>query len=242
MVNRHRGEIEDRKGQGHGPNIGNARADCQPVWTSSWASGLMPRRRRHERRGRVMRVAVIGAGVAGLVTALELAKRGIAVDVFERGAALGEQACSWAAGGMLAPWCERESAEEAVITLGRQALDWWPRHYAGTLAQGTLVLAPARDASELTRFAARTSGYERLDGDDVAALEPDLAGRALYFSRSPMPFHRDGVRPGSPLGWRHIGMYAYRRDVLLRLAALKDAGELSEDEYVLAKARLLRDG
>src|SRR5207245_10969439 len=46
-------------------------------------------------------------------------------------------------------------------------------------------------------------------------------GRALYFSRSPIPFDRDGRRaPGDPLGWRHVGMYAYRRDVLLRLAAL----------------------
>ncbi|CAD5287333.1 putative thiamine biosynthesis oxidoreductase ThiO [Bosea sp. 62] len=133
-----------------------------------------------------MRVAVIGAGVAGLVTALELAERGVVVELFERSAALGEQACSWAAGGMLAPWCERESAEEAVVTLGRQALDWWPRHYPGTVTHGTLVLAPARDAGELTRFAARTSGYERLDGDGVAALEPDLAGRfrqGLFFAQ-----------------------------------------------------------
>jgi glycine oxidase len=133
-----------------------------------------------------MRVAVIGAGVAGLVTALELTERGIAVEVFERGAALGEQACSWAAGGMLAPWCERESAEEAVVTLGRQALDWWPRHHPDTLAHGTLVLAPARDAGELSRFAARTSGFERLDADGVAALEPDLTGRfrqGLFFAQ-----------------------------------------------------------
>jgi 3-deoxy-manno-octulosonate cytidylyltransferase (CMP-KDO synthetase) len=46
-------------------------------------------------------------------------------------------------------------------------------------------------------------------------------GRALYFSRSPIPFDRDGTRAASEaIGWRHIGMYAYRRDVLLRLAGL----------------------
>jgi 3-deoxy-manno-octulosonate cytidylyltransferase (CMP-KDO synthetase) len=47
-------------------------------------------------------------------------------------------------------------------------------------------------------------------------------GRALYFSRAPIPHDRDGSREdGAPLGWRHIGLYAYRRDVLLRLAGLK---------------------
>jgi 3-deoxy-manno-octulosonate cytidylyltransferase (CMP-KDO synthetase) len=46
-------------------------------------------------------------------------------------------------------------------------------------------------------------------------------GRALYFSRSPIPFDRDAMRsPADPLGWRHVGMYAYRRDVLLHLASL----------------------
>jgi 3-deoxy-manno-octulosonate cytidylyltransferase (CMP-KDO synthetase) len=48
----------------------------------------------------------------------------------------------------------------------------------------------------------------------------DEHGRALYFSRSPLPHHRDAVRAGVPFGWRHIGMYAYRRDVLLRFASL----------------------
>jgi 3-deoxy-manno-octulosonate cytidylyltransferase (CMP-KDO synthetase) len=54
----------------------------------------------------------------------------------------------------------------------------------------------------------------------VVKVVCDAAERALYFSRSPLPHRRDGVRPGVPLGWRHIGMYAYRRDVLLRLASL----------------------
>jgi 3-deoxy-manno-octulosonate cytidylyltransferase (CMP-KDO synthetase) len=55
----------------------------------------------------------------------------------------------------------------------------------------------------------------------VVKVVTDAEGRALYFSRSPIPFDRDGSRAdGAPLGWRHIGLYAYRRSILLRLAAL----------------------
>jgi len=66
-------------------------------------------------------------------------------------------------------------------------------------------------------------------------------GRALYFSRSPIPYDRDGSRaPGAPLGWRHIGMYAYRRDVLLRLAALPPS--LLERREQLEQLRALEHG
>lgn len=47
------------------------------------------------------------------------------------------------------------------------------------------------------------------------------AGRALYFSRSPIPGHRDGLPPaGAVLGYLHLGLYAYRRDFLLALGTL----------------------
>jgi 3-deoxy-manno-octulosonate cytidylyltransferase (CMP-KDO synthetase) len=49
-------------------------------------------------------------------------------------------------------------------------------------------------------------------------------GRALYFSRSPIPCHRDGLpEPASsprPIAWLHLGLYAYRRDFLLSIAGL----------------------
>ena len=50
-----------------------------------------------------------------------------------------------------------------------------------------------------------------VDGDDFA----------LYFSRAPIPFVRQGC-PAAP-AWRHVGMYAYRRECLMRLAALPPA-------------------
>ena len=129
-------------------------------------------------------VTVVGAGVAGLSTALELSERGFTVEVIERGHALGEGACSWMAGGMLAPWCESASTDEAVLTLGAPTIDWWARRFPGTMRNGSLVVALPRDATELPRFAERTGNYEWLDEAGIGALEPDLAGRfrrALFF-------------------------------------------------------------
>jgi glycine oxidase len=130
------------------------------------------------------KVTVVGAGVAGLATALELSERGLAVEVIERGRALGDGACSWMAGGMLAPWCERATTDEAVATMGAPSIEWWARRFPGTTRQGSLVVALPRDATELPRFAERTENYEWLDEAGLGALEPDLAGRfrrALFF-------------------------------------------------------------
>jgi len=41
----------------------------------------------------------------------------------------------------------------------------------------------------------------------------DVRGRALYFSRSPLPHLRPG-QPAPPI-WQHVGLYAYRREFLL---------------------------
>jgi 3-deoxy-manno-octulosonate cytidylyltransferase (CMP-KDO synthetase) len=57
---------------------------------------------------------------------------------------------------------------------------------------------------------------------NVVKVVCDDRGRAMYFSRSPIPMVRDGepdfARPGPPF-LHHLGVYAYRREVLLRLAA-----------------------
>ncbi|MFT3973463.1 MAG: FAD-dependent oxidoreductase [Amaricoccus sp.] len=124
-----------------------------------------------------MTVSILGAGVMGLALASELSGRGVAVRITDRGGVPGPHACSWWAGGMLAPFCEGETAEEPVVRLGQQAAGWWRAHGAEVTANGTLVVAPGRDAAELTRFARRTQGHVALDGAGVAALEPDLAGR-----------------------------------------------------------------
>lgn len=132
----------------------------------------------------VTRAVIIGAGVAGLTVALELARSGVQVTVIDCADGAGPAQCSWWAGGMLAPWCERESAEEAVITDGRHAADWWDDAVGEVVRNGTLVVAPSRDRAELKRFSRRTSGHEIIGEAEIASLEPDLAGRftqALWF-------------------------------------------------------------
>jgi len=52
----------------------------------------------------------------------------------------------------------------------------------------------------------------------------DSAGRALYFSRSPIPHAREWrdelLKDSPPHFFQHIGLYAYRREFLLRLAQM----------------------
>jgi 3-deoxy-manno-octulosonate cytidylyltransferase (CMP-KDO synthetase) len=62
-------------------------------------------------------------------------------------------------------------------------------------------------------------GREEFENPNVVKVVTDRDGRALCFSRSPLPYHRDGV-PGGALGQKHIGLYVYRRDFLLRFARL----------------------
>jgi glycine oxidase len=138
-----------------------------------------------------MKVLVKGAGVAGLTAAFELATRGATVTVAETKHSLGGNA-SWFAGGMLAPWCERESAEQLVLDLGRDAADWWEAVLPGQVTRaGTLVVAAPRDAGELDRFTRRTSGHRRVDEDEIALLEPDLAGRFRRGLLFPAEAHLD---------------------------------------------------
>lgn len=133
-----------------------------------------------------MQVTIIGAGVAGLCCAIELAERGVAVELLERSARLGVDSCSWCAGGMLSPWCERaEGAEPLIVQLGGESIKRWRERYERVSQHGTLVVAPGRDSAELRRFAERAGGSgQTCDRGQIATLEPELAerfDRGLYF-------------------------------------------------------------
>ncbi len=126
--------------------------------------------------------SVIGAGVAGLAVATELVERGAKIQIFDPSGPPGAHGCSWWAGGMLAPWCEYENAEEPVLRLGQEAIHWW-KTKTNVTERGTLVVAGRRDLPDLRRFARRTEGYRQI-GPELSELEPDLCGysQGLYFA------------------------------------------------------------
>jgi 3-deoxy-manno-octulosonate cytidylyltransferase (CMP-KDO synthetase) len=80
------------------------------------------------------------------------------------------------------------------------------------------AVAPlAQSAGELvSTLRRRIEDARDLDNPSVVKVVVDRDGYALYFTRSHVPFVRSGE--GAPERWRHLGLYAYRRGFLLRLA------------------------
>lgn len=82
------------------------------------------------------------------------------------------------------------------------------------------VVAPlAADAALEMSTLSRTLDAHELASPHVVKVVSDRDGFALYFSRAPIPHARDG-EDATRLARGHIGLYAYRRATLLRLARL----------------------
>ena len=73
---------------------------------------------------------------------------------------------------------------------------------------------------------------DEISDPNVVKVVTDHTGKALYFSRSPIPFHRDAWKRGTPEDifksrepglthvFKHIGLYAYRKSFLLELSCM----------------------
>jgi 3-deoxy-manno-octulosonate cytidylyltransferase (CMP-KDO synthetase) len=96
------------------------------------------------------------------------------------------------------------------------------------IRQVAALLGAQREADIGTLATASTSLEELMDPNAVKVVT-DAGGRALYFSRAPIPWNRDGAPAGLASqreaggARRHLGLYAYRVAALLRLAALPES-------------------
>lgn len=78
---------------------------------------------------------------------------------------------------------------------------------------------------------------EDISNPNAVKVVTDLSGRALYFSRSTVPFDRDGSKPAY---FKHLGIYAYRKPALDRFVALPESS-LERSER-LEQLRFLENG
>ncbi|MBF0171152.1 MAG: 3-deoxy-manno-octulosonate cytidylyltransferase [Nitrospinae bacterium] len=62
-------------------------------------------------------------------------------------------------------------------------------------------------------------GAEEAADKNVTKAVMAADGLALYFSKAPIPHDRDGDSPDRPL-FKHLGVYVFRRDYLLRFASM----------------------
>jgi 3-deoxy-manno-octulosonate cytidylyltransferase (CMP-KDO synthetase) len=78
---------------------------------------------------------------------------------------------------------------------------------------------------------------EDIANPNAVKVVTDLAHRALYFSRSTVPYDRDGSQPRY---FKHLGIYAYRKDVLDRFVTLPESS--LERAERLEQLRFLENG
>ncbi len=84
----------------------------------------------------------------------------------------------------------------------------------------------------------RIDGSAEMNNPNVTKVVVDREDFALYFSRAPIPFVRAGCAAAP--AWRHVGLYVYRRECLLRLAALPQTA--MEQSEALEQLRALEYG
>jgi glycine oxidase len=123
-----------------------------------------------------MRIGIAGAGLLGRLLALQLARAGHEVHVFDPAPhAQARGAAGWTAAGMLSPVTELECADEGVFALGMRSLELWPRLLAllevpvEFSREGSLLVAHRGDEGAARRV------VELLE-EKVGALDPRLRG------------------------------------------------------------------
>lgn len=99
------------------------------------------------------------------------------------------------------------------------------------------LLAPFADSSvDVTTLRVACSA-ENIANPNAVKVVTAADGRALYFSRSTIPYDRDGTGAAY---WKHLGLYGYRREALVRFAHLPPSAlEMTER---LEQLRMLEHG
>jgi len=76
--------------------------------------------------------------------------------------------------------------------------------------------------TDIATLAVRMQNSEGIDNHNVVKIVTSLTNQALYFSRASIPYLREKNTVSPNFEWlKHIGIYAFKREVLLKLAKSK---------------------
>lgn len=115
-----------------------------------------------------------------------------------------------------------------------------PEIEPGVIDQLVALMEDSADA-DMGTLIADFADESQIADPNVVKVVTDNVGRAMYFSRSPIPFDRDNNGIGGVEGYyRHIGIYSYRKDFLLKFTGL-GPGRLERIEK-LEQLRALENG
>jgi len=106
----------------------------------------------------------------------------------------------------------RESADVYLNVQGDEPLTR-PEHIASLLQ---VMDTPSAQVGTLMTPASEID----VQSANAVKVVTDIGGRALYFSRAPIPFDRDGTRPAY---FKHLGFYAYRKTGLDRFVKMPES-------------------
>lgn len=126
-------------------------------------------------------IGIIGAGIAGRLTALALAEAGFTVSLFDQGPPSATHTCSFVAAGMLCPWSEAYDSEEEIFTYGVKSLPRWQeinqKYFGGSLLKttGTLVVAHQQEIGLLDQFFRRLKNNHILEKPQPQKTPLDLS-------------------------------------------------------------------
>jgi 3-deoxy-manno-octulosonate cytidylyltransferase (CMP-KDO synthetase) len=104
------------------------------------------------------------------------------------------------------------------------------------------LLAGDPDA-DIATLVAQFENPDQIADANIVKVVTDTNGRAIYFSRSVIPYDRSagGIGIGPTDGYlRHLGIYAFRRDALLRFTALEQSS--LEKTEKLEQLRAIENG
>jgi 3-deoxy-manno-octulosonate cytidylyltransferase (CMP-KDO synthetase) len=115
---------------------------------------------------------------------------------------------------------------------------------AGSSIDLAVELLQSRPEAVMSTLATPIRSRKQLEDPSCVKVVFDVQGRALYFSRSPIPRAREWddclLAADPPHFYQHVGLYAYRRDFLLKLADMPPSS--LEQVEKLEQLRVLNSG